>query len=324
MNHCGRSAVKSSLLALAVTAAGLLGSVRSVSADTFQFNPSGVGTTYSINGLGFGPGNALAVNAIPLTVGSTFQVYFQTHLTSLSGPNAPNFVPGLNGTPGAAPFQITEVATLSETVTNISTTAAGTTATFHLNAGAGDQIAIYYNPAVVFNDAAGTGFTAGLKIATLSPTSFTSSNFTDQTAGGGVATQPFNTTGAGNGLTATSHVGAGTTGINNDVSSYNPAFFQPPTGSPTLVSSIFNSNLAAPFGAVSPSLLFTNPISSVVFAPNIGTVNGGTGPDFQLQVSGFTQSFTAVPVPEPASVTLMGLGVVGALVVVRRQRAKVA
>jgi len=91
-----------------------------------------------------------------------------------------------------------------------------------------------------------------------------------------------------------------------------------------LTSSIFNSNLATPFAnGASPSFLFTNPITGVVIPANIGAVNGGTGPDVQFLVSGITQGFAAV-VPEPASVTLMGLGVVGALVVVRRQRAQVA
>lgn len=321
MKNRGKRAIKASLLALAVTAAGLLGSVQSAMADAFTFNPTGGASTptYTINGLGFGAGNALAVNAIPLTVGSTFQVYFQTHLTSLTGPTAPASVPGLNSS-----YQITEVATLTEQVASITTGPTGTTANFTLIPGANDRISIYYNPAVVFNDAAGTGFTAGLQIAQLSPSNFTGSSFLDKTAGGGAGTVMFNQTGAGNGLGAQSHVGSGSTGINNGVTSYNPAFFQPPTGNPTLTSSIFNSNLAAPFDAVSPSVLFTNPITSVSFPANIGAVNGQSGPDFQLQVSGFTQSFSAAPVPEPASVTLMGLGVIGALVVVRRQRAKVA
>jgi len=335
MDNRGRFAIKSSLLALAVAAAGLLGSVQSASAQTpFDFNPSGgAGATYNITGLGFGPGNALAVNSLPtgapLKVGDTFQVYFQTHLTSLSGPNAPAFVPGLNGTPGAAAFQITEVATLNETVASVTNTAAGQTATFTLNPGAIDRISIYQSPGVTFNDAAGTGFTAGTEIARLSPISFTGSNFTNQSAGGGAAIVPFNQTGAGNGQNAQSITGAGGTGVfattqafGTNPLGYNVAFFQPPTGTPQLVSSLFNSNLATPFSALSPSLLFTNPITGVTIAPTIGATNGITGPDVQFQVSGITQTFAVVP--EPASVTLMGLGVVGALFVVGRKRAQVA
>ena len=101
-------------------AASLLAFSAAARADTIRFDPDGPVATnpaYSINGLGFGPGNALAVELLPggsLTVGSTFTVYYQSHLTNLSGPLAPPAVPGLNTI-----FQITEVAQLQEVVTSV-------------------------------------------------------------------------------------------------------------------------------------------------------------------------------------------------------------
>jgi len=331
MDIRGLRAIRSSLLALAAMTIGLLGSFQSAQADLIKFNPTGdgnVANTYTIGGLQFGAGNALAVGSIPLTVGATFQVYFQTNLTGVTGgiPTIPGSVPAPLVLPGLnINYQITEVATLKETVTSITTGPTGTTAQFSLVADPGNQIAIYHNNAVTFNSAAGTGYTTGTKIATLTPTVFTGSDFTDSTAVAG-GLKPFNTTGQGNQSgTGLSTQGSGHTGINNVVDAgYNTSFFQPPSGTPTLVASVFQSNLAAPFGSQqSPSLQFTNPVTNAIVLPVIGATNGVSGPDFQLLVSGITNDFATV-VPEPASVTLMGLGVVGALVLVRRSRTRLA
>jgi hypothetical protein len=282
-------------------AASLLAFAAAARADTIQFDPDGpspVNPSYTINGLGFGPGNALAMGFLPggaLTVGSTFTVYYQSHVTNLSGPLAPPAIPGLNSI-----FQITEVAQLEEVVTSVTATSTGTTATFQLVANANNRLNIYENNAVVFNDAAGTGFTAGTIIASLTPTNLISSSFQNSTAAKGFAT--FNQTGAGNtdatGLAAT---GSGGTQLGLNVNSFNPAFFQSP-----ITASLFNSSLSAVFDAVSPSLLFTSPNGGASFAPNIGAINGITGPDVQFQFTGITQSFNAVP--EPSSFALACAG----------------
>jgi len=277
----------------------------SAQADPILFNPTGDGpvSTFNITGLGFGPGNALARNAITpgagLIVGTTFQLDFQTHLTSLVGPNAPAAVPGLNST-----FQITEVATFTEVVTGITTTASGTTATFALVPSASNRINIYENNAVVFNDAAGTGFTAGTVIASLNPNRLISSQFTDTTALNG--TTRFNQTGAGNNSgTGQTNQGSGSTNLSSAVTSSLSNFFV----SQPLVSSLLNSNLSSVFDSVSPSLQFTDLTTGTTFAPRIGATNGVSGPDFQIQVAGFVQSFA---VPEPASVAMTVFGLVGA------------
>jgi len=280
----------------------------SAQAGLITFAPQGSGTTYTTSGFGFGGSNALAVSAVPLSVGSTFTLYYQSHLTSLVGVNS---VAGLNST-----FQITEVAVLQERVTSLAPNGAGgTTATFALVPGAGNLVNIYENNAVVFNDSTGTGFTAGTVIMSLNPTSFTLSQFATSSA-----TTTFNTSGlpGNNSGTGTAVVGTGSTGINLGVTSSNSSFFitQP------LVSSVFNSNLASAFDTVAPSTAFTNPITSATVTPNIGAINGLSGPDIQLQVSGITQSFNTAVVPEPASVamTLLGFAGVGAGSFIARRR----
>ena len=220
----------------------------SAQAGLITFAPQGSGTTYVTSGFGFGGGNALAVSAVPLSVGSTFTLYYQSHLTSLVGVNA---VTGLN-----TAFQITEVAALKEVVTSlVPNGAGGTTATFALVPGAGNVVSIYENNAVTFNDSTGAGFHDGTLIASLNPTSFTLSQFATS-----AGLQTYNSTGLpGDSPTSgMAVIGTGSTGINLGVTSSLSNFFitQP------LVSSIFNSNLASAFDTVAPSTTFFNPVTS--------------------------------------------------------------
>jgi hypothetical protein len=298
---------------LARTSAVLAASLFCASARAdFSFNPTGGASTptYSISGLGFGPGNLLVPGSIPLTVGATFTSYFQTHLTSLSGPNAPASVPGLNSS-----FQITEVAAVTEQVTSIVATANGTVATFAVVPSANNRINIYYNNAVTFNDSSGNGFTDGQLIATLTPSSFTSSQFTNATAGGGKPRVAFNQTSSGTYSGVQADQGTGATGVNAGVNSYNSAFFV----TPFLTSSLVNLNVSSFFDAVAPTLKINTPSGGTI-TPNIGAINGESGPDLLLQVSGFTQSFTVVPEPASIAMTLIGFAGAGIGSVVARRR----
>jgi hypothetical protein len=92
-----------------------------------------------------------------------------------------------------------------------------------------------------------------------------------------------------------------------DVTYSNPAFFKIP-----ILQLTFNSSLVTPFSQVTPSALFTGlpggGAPSVI--PNIGTINGLNGPDFQFQAD---SNFSLTPVPEPASIIQASLGVLGVL-----------
>lgn len=334
MDIRGKRALRSSLLALAAMAVGLLGSAQLANAQTFTFDPSGTGLSgIPTTGLQFAGGNALVTipggTAVPLTNGESFTLIYQTHLTGLSGLD-PTQQAAFTAALGTG--QITESALLTETAT-----ITGNTVTFSLTPGGTDQVNLYYNPTTVYNDGAGSGFVTtpatgyalGKLIATLTPNA---SGYESVFTNFGGTPGPFNTTGAGldaasggNGGTVKAVNGTGGTSFSNAVVSYNPSFFNPPSGTPTLTSSNIGSSLNSAFiTSISPSSAFTNPLTNAVLAPSIGTINGATGPDLVLRVDGFTQSFATTVVPEPASVTLMGLGVVGALIVVRRTRARVA
>ena len=88
---------------------------RELLASTILFNPTGSNATQpiTIGALDLAPGNTLAVNSLPLTVGNTFQLDYQATLAGVIDPNGGSISPpGLNTT-----YQITAVASITEVVT---------------------------------------------------------------------------------------------------------------------------------------------------------------------------------------------------------------
>jgi len=305
------------------------------SADAaFSFNPTGGATTVggfnpgtftNIESLQFNAGNALAVGAIPLTVGKTFQLYYSTNLVGLntaSGPVAS--IAGLNAANG---FEITEVSTFTEVVTSVATSASGTTVTFALSNTGPNLTRIFFQDlaagGIKADAISGNGFNDGTVILTKTVTSNTS-NFTDSstTAGGPNPNVPLNGTSSGNYPGVLTHPGSGTTTINLNVGPYNGSFFQ----TPGLVTSSFSTNSTLPFSQISPSLRIADPNVTTGIAtlvPNIGAINGQTGTDFLLQISGAAESFSAIPEPASVVMTLLGFAGVGAgSVITRRRRAQ--
>jgi hypothetical protein len=47
--------------------------------------------------------------------------------------------------------------------------------------------------------------------------------------------------------------------------------------------------------------------------PNLGTINGVNGPDFQFQADSNLSFVSASSIPEPASVILASIGLLGAI-----------
>jgi hypothetical protein len=306
-----------------------LGLATSARADVITFDADGTGTMaapLAITGLNFNPGNALAVGAINPSTGNLvttpFTVYYQTTLGSVqSATTGSAVVPTGLGTN----YQVTEVATFQEQVVPGSVSPNGSTAAFQLVNPSAARLNIYFSPTVTANNSTGTGFTDGSVILSANPLSFNGGNFTDETKAGTAGTTTFNQTNFPYTPSpgATADRGSGSTSVNLSVTpGYNPAFFQPPNGTPILSTSIIASNLQSFFDAVPPSQLFTNPITSATVVPNIGSNNGTSGPDFQFQVSGLTQSFQVVP--EPASVTMAAtaLGIVPLVAWGLRRRTK--
>ena len=181
-------------------------------------------------------------------------------------------------------------------VSSITATSTGTTATFQLVANANNRLNIYENNAVVFNDAAGTGFTAGTVIASLTPTNLISSSFQNTVASKGFAT--FNQTGR-----AITTPPAWPRPVRAGRNSASPSIRSPGLLPDADHHFALQLQLLRCVRRGLALLLFTSPNGGASFAPNVGAINGVTGPDVQFQFTGITQSFNAV-VPEPSSFAL--------------------
>jgi hypothetical protein len=258
--------------------------VLATGSTTLDWNTTGSGVA-----IGAGPFGA------PLTVGQQFQFLYQSNLAGVDGKTTKNFRTNLDTEADGAPndsdsFEFTIVAKLQEKVTSL----AGTTATFGLGGTAADnKVAIYYDKNANASTVDGTGFDDGTLIALLTvvPTN-TQSTFTIAGAGGQGSTK----------LTA-AQVEKG--------DFINPAYLDGVTK--LLFGVNFESNLNYPAGN-SATLNFHKGGSSLF--PDY-TVN--TAKDIVFKVDGSNTFSTAVP--EPGTMMLLGMGMLGLVGAQRRRRA---
>jgi len=306
-----------------VTVLGV-GSVWPAHADVINFIPNGSGSAFQVATFDEKVGNALSVNAVA-AIGATpiggtsapFTTLYQAVISSLLNSQGQQIAaPGLGGI-----NQLTIVASFNETATVVNPN------TVNLNTNisqAGSYVEIYSNPANNANDLAGTGFRDGTLIlkgvanpGPVNAGSFsTTPNVTQQF-------DQFPSPASNNYPGVNSVVGQGATTLTFQVTSFNPNFFATP-----ITSFSFNTSNVVPFSQTDPSKLVYNNgadtggalnstnrgvspagLATPNYAPNIGTINGLTGTDFQFQTDA-NSSFTAAAVPEP-NIIVMSLSGVG-------------
>lgn len=287
--------------------------------------PAGSGCSLSTT-IDEAPGNLLAVNSTPLAPGGTFTALYQANLSAIQDANQFNVFS--NG--GSSKF-FTFAATIPEVVSGVTLNATTASATFAL--GAGSSLFQMYATTTLGDPLAGTGFTSATPILSATATSLSSSFAFDTTSstacptpfaipgGPTIFTGPLDQVGTNNYPAINTGCGTGSTDLTLMVTSANAGYFPNLLSGTTFVFHFTNTSQVDPFLQVNPSALFTNILTSLTHATNVGTLNGISGPDFIFQADA-NGSFTRVSrVPEPASLALLGLGL-SAMALVSRRRSK--